>query len=244
MVPISMTSFRVAFALVVLAAGADAQEPGAIDAPPASLATQSIGESRDPLVVYGKDILFDVFRNGAKVGQHQVTFERHGEDLVASSRMTIAIKVMFITGYRFNYNSVETWDGARLKALDVSVDDDGKKTAIHGRADGQNFRVTGGKVGEIAAPAAILPTTHWNSSQPAAGVTLDTLDGVLRPGPAERIGTEQIRMPGGPIDAVHFAYTGGLKGTEVWYADARWVQLRFRGRDGSVIEYRCVRCGV
>ena len=42
--------------------------------------------------------------------------------------------------------------------------------------------------------------------------------------------------------ATRYAYSGDLK-ADVWYDDAgRWVKLRFRGRDGSVIEYVCRRC--
>ena len=46
----------------------------------------------------------------------------------------------------------------------------------------------------------------------------------------------------GRIPATRFAYSGDLQ-NEVWYDDAgRWVKMRFKGRDGSTIEYVCRRC--
>jgi len=46
----------------------------------------------------------------------------------------------------------------------------------------------------------------------------------------------------GDVFATHYVYSGELD-TEVWYDDeGRWVKMRFKGRDGSTIEYVCRRC--
>ena len=44
------------------------------------------------------------------------------------------------------------------------------------------------------------------------------------------------------MPATRYAYTGDLD-NEVWYDDVgRWVKMRFKGRDGSTIDYVCRRC--
>jgi hypothetical protein len=199
---------------------------------------------KDPIALYGPQMKFEIWRKGSRIGQHVVDFAREGEELVVTSRMNIAIRVVFISAYHFDYQAVERWSGGSLASLDARVDDNGTKRTITARRTQDGLRVSGGKQGEVTAPATAIPTNHWNADQPLAPVKIDTLDGVLREGPAQRLGEARINLPGGPVDTLHYAYTGALAGTEVWYAGERWVQMRFKGRDGSTIEYRCVHCGV
>jgi hypothetical protein len=43
----------------------------------------------------------------------------------------------------------------------------------------------------------------------------------------------------GPVTATRYRYSGELE-TEAWYDDAgRRVKLRFKGRDGTPIAYKC-----
>jgi hypothetical protein len=46
----------------------------------------------------------------------------------------------------------------------------------------------------------------------------------------------------GALRARHYLYAGDLNG-EIWFDDqGRWVKLRFRADDGSIIDYVCRRC--
>ena len=223
-----------ALLLTSIALVASAQETVDAQATPSSL---------DPFALYGSDIAFDILRNGKRVGDHRVTFQRDGERLIVTNRMTIAIEILFVTAYRFSYEAVETWAGGRLESLDVHTNDDGTKTVVTARAEGAGLRISGLK-GSYVSARPLLPTTHWNTAQPTQDQVLNTLDGKTDPGPAARLGIDVVNLPHASIQAEHFEYTGELKGTETWYdPNGRWVKLRFKGRDGSVIEYRCVRCG-
>jgi geranylgeranyl diphosphate synthase type II len=58
-----------------------------------------------------------------------------------------------------------------------------------------------------------------------------------RYGAREYVATERGQVP-----ATYYRYTGDLL-AELWYDDdGRWVKMRFKGRDGSMIEYVCRRC--
>ena len=55
-------------------------------------------------------------------------------------------------------------------------------------------------------------------------------------------GSETVMTENGPVTATRYRYSGELE-TEVWYDDAgRWVKLRFKGREGTPIAYKCRRC--
>lgn len=199
----------------------------------------------DPFALYGDSLQFDVYRKGARIGQYQATFSRRDTALVIESRMDLAVKVAFIVGYRYHYEAVEMWSNGTLWAIDSKVNDDGKRGSVSARREGDTIKVTGSKKGPVTAPVSIVPTTHWNPDQPLARETLDTLDGVVREGPATKLGRDRLIVAGIPMEAQHYRYLGDLSNTEVWYAGGRWVQMKFTSKkDGSVVEFRCVKCGV
>ena len=67
----------------------------------------------------------------------------------------------------------------------------------------------------------------------------NTLTGKTNTIVLQDLGTDKLTINNDAIEAKHYRLAGKLK-TDVWYDNiGRWVQLRFNGEDGSVIEYRC-----
>ena len=55
-------------------------------------------------------------------------------------------------------------------------------------------------------------------------------------------GLDTVSTRNGSLRARHYLYSGDLNG-EIWYdEDGRWVKLRFRAKDGSMIDYICRQC--
>ena len=81
-------------------------------------ARAAAGSLPDPLALYGGEMDFTVWRSGSEIGRHRVTFARDGGTLTVRSLLDIAVKLLGITVYRFNYQSQEVWHG-RLAALDL-----------------------------------------------------------------------------------------------------------------------------
>jgi hypothetical protein len=55
-------------------------------------------------------------------------------------------------------------------------------------------------------------------------------------------GLDTVATRTGSLRARHYLYSGDLNG-EIWYdEDGRWVKLRFRANDGSMIDYICRKC--
>jgi hypothetical protein len=96
----------------------------------------------NPFLLYGSSIEFDVFREGEKVGSHTVQFTRNGKDLLVESSMGIAINVLFITVFRYEYRAVGRWENRQLQNLVSRVDDNGKKYAIAAAREGNIINLT------------------------------------------------------------------------------------------------------
>jgi hypothetical protein len=195
-----------------------------------------------PFFAYGETIEFDVLRDGDVVGKHITQFEENNDMLMVSSRMNLDIFLFFLPVYSFNYQANEEWHNDRLISLDVKVVDGGDimdfraerhKGALNVMHDEHPYTIEG----------HILLTSHWNEKVVSDTRVLNTLTGKINHVAITPIGHEEIEVVGGKLDAKRYDYSGDLIDTSVWYDNTgRWVKLRFKGSDGSQIEYRCRNC--
>ncbi|WP_417793248.1 DUF6134 family protein [Terasakiella pusilla] len=192
--------------------------------------------------LYGDQIAFDVLRKGDVVGEHVTTFQKKGEEMIVNSRMNIDIMALFFPLYAFEYRSKEIWKDDQLTALDVRVLDGSDKTAFTAKRENELLDVTApDKPYQVAGQ--VFTTNHWNSAVVNDRRVLNTLTGNINIVTVEKKGRESVDVVGGVVEATRYDYTGDLKDTSVWYDDqGRWVKLRFKARDGSMIDYRCRTC--
>lgn len=194
----------------------------------------------DPFRLYGNEIDFDVERNGNVVGQHIVTFTRTAQGVRAESRADVSIQLLFIPAYRFRYQSQELWRDGQLQSIEASTNDNGDYSHVQAVRDAAGLEISS-SAGNYQAPA-IPPTSHWNAALLKGGTLLNTMTGELANVQVFDQGLDTIATRKGPLRAHHYLYSGDLNG-EIWYdGEGRWVGLRFRAYDGSLIDYICRQC--
>ncbi len=197
--------------------------------------------TNDPLVLYGDELRFSVFRNGEAMGSHIVKFNRDGDDLVVHTDFEIAVDFLFLTAYRYRYDSRARWRGDHLLDLQAVTDDDGEVSVVTARRQ-QDYVEILGPGGSISAPSPLFPTNHWHAAVVDQTQVLNTITGRVNRVTIADLGAATVETERGGILATHYRYAGDLN-TEVWYdSKGRWVKLRFAGEDGSIIEYRCENC--
>ncbi len=196
----------------------------------------------DPLKLYNGDIVFSVWRSGSEIGQHRVTFATEDGALKVHSTLNLVVKLLGIAVYHYDYQSDEVWRDGVLTELNSSVNDNGTPTKVEARQVDGKLSVTGPASHETVT-GAILPSTHWNPQTIEADRLLNTLDGKIDMVKLVPLGVESVPVGTGQVQATHYRYTGDIQ-AESWYdAAGHWVKLRFPGKDGTPIDYVCVRCG-
>jgi hypothetical protein len=195
----------------------------------ASSAAFAIEVPREPLN-------FTVIRNGEAVGTHSLRFQPQSEGVSVAIDTNVVVKIAMIPVYRFEHHGQETWTGDRLAALKSTTNDDGTKHALKVSATGGALDVTGDdKAAQL--PAAILPASLWNRSTVAQGTLMNTLDGHVMTVRIADLGEDTVSVRGQPRRARHYAMSGDLA-RELWYdGSGTLVQVRFKGKDDSDIQY-------
>lgn len=194
----------------------------------------------DPVALYGRLADYDIMRDGTKVGEHRISFQRAGDSLVVESRSEIQVPFLFITAYRFNYRARTVWHGGTMVELDAYTDDDGKETAIKVRRQGSNYIVEGPN-GRYSLSTFLPPTEHWAQSFLSDSL-LNTITGEINKVSTTPLSPAYVPAASGVLRADRFRLDGDLR-IETWYEPSgRWAGMRFEARDGSTIEYRCRTC--
>ncbi len=182
-----------------------------------------------------KALHFEVFRDGDPVGTREITFSDNGARVDIKTR--VAVKMTFITVYRFEHDGHEQWRGDALAALGSRTNDDGTMHQLAVKEAAGELEVTGdGKTSTVPTP--IVPASLWRNEIVHSDHILDTLDGRVMDVKVADMGIETIDAGGHSVPAHHYAMTGGLQ-REIWYDDKGiLVKVRFRAKDDSTVEYR------
>ena len=223
---------RLFFAILLMAAGS---------------ATASAAEG----VPYGESLVFSAVRNGQPIGTHALAFQRQGGQLVVSTSIDFAVKLLGITAYRYSHRSREIWNGGDLQSITTLTEDDGKHYAVRARQEGNGLVVEREMPGAAVSdqemqrarpiretlPSDILPSTHWNIKQTRQSRLLNSQKGTEERIAVARVGRETVKTVAGTVDATRYSYSGGIR-MDQWFDDrGRWVKSLFVVSDGSTIEY-------
>ncbi len=193
-------------------------------------------------IPYAGSQSFAAYRDGQRIGTHRLDFQKEGDQLVVSTSIDLAVKVVGLTAYRYSHRSREVWRGSDLWAVDSSTDDDGKHYSVRAVRDGPSLML------DRKAPAAsepfresvapgIMPSSHWNMRQTQQAQLLNSQKGTVDPIQVTPLGRETVRTASGSVEAMRYRYTGGVRMDQWFDGHGRWVKTTFTAPDGSLIDY-------
>ena len=97
------------------------------------------------------------------IGTYSNTIETDGQNTTVLTRSNIAVRVMgIVTAYRQTAERTEKWIGDRLVSLLAATEINGKKTEVHGTAEGDHFQIKTAN-GNAAEPALVRVANPWSS---------------------------------------------------------------------------------
>jgi len=225
-----VASLRTVLAILLAAAGL-AAPAGALAAP------------LDPLSLYGPAHRFQVLRDGAPVGVLEVQIGPDGVGgWTVHSQLDLRVRLLGFTVYRLDYRSRAAWNAGGLQNLSITVAENDRRREITMHRDGDELAIDG-PAGAFRTSAPLFPTDHWHPGVLSESRVLNTLTGRIAAVSITPGAWQPLATASGTIEARPYVYSGEVE-TEVWYdRRGRWVAMRFRGTDGSEIQYVCETCG-
>jgi Family of unknown function (DUF6134) len=185
-----------------------------------------------------RDVLFDVFRKGSRIGTHAIQFRATGTGLQVTSRLDLAVKVAFITAYRYEQTGEDEWRDDVLVRTRIQTNDDGNATLVEAEARGGELAVQGPTGTYVTGLGAMTDLSFWNQAITRGRPLIDSQSGELIEIEVKTRTDERLQMLGRTVEAERFAMaaTRGRSGT-VWYdADGNLVKAVVLTR-GETLNY-------
>jgi hypothetical protein len=176
------------------------------------------GRLRPAMAAAPRDLAFDIYRKGEKVGEHEVRFASSSGGLRVTSRAELTVKVAFITAYRYEQLADDEWREDVLVRTRITTDDDGEKFLVTAEAQNGKLLVSG-PTGGYALPLGIMTDiSFWNLAITEQPRLIDSQSAELVPVRVKPDAIEAITVRGRTIQARRFAMTAsrGRSGT-TWY---------------------------
>ena len=194
-----------------------------------SLIAAGSAASQEPMV-------FDVLRDGSKIGEHRLDFERQDDILKVSVETEMQVTFAFVPVFRYEHKRIERWSDGELESLAGMTNDDGQTYEISiVRKEGHYSRTVNGSEEEIPGPVAVA--SLWSRDRLSAGKLFSAVSDKVYRVSSNPLGWEIIEARGGEIEAEHVKLSGEID-RDLWYGPSgELLKLRYENEDGETFEF-------
>jgi hypothetical protein len=169
-------------------------------------------------------LAFQVFRNGTKVGEHQMSFAGDDDNRTVVTNVDMVVKIGPVPVYKYKHNATERWADGKFVSIDATTNGNGKIQKTSARAMPGFVQITGPK-GAVKGPADAVPLSHWN--QASFGKPL-----------FNQQEAKMLKVTCTRVKAGHWQVRGEAEIDDFYDGSGNWLALQGKLEDGSKMEYR------
>jgi hypothetical protein len=153
---------------------------------------------------------FRVLLDDREIGTHRFTLTESGAERELVSEASFRVTFLGFPAYRYRHQATERWRDGCLASLASATDDNGERTTVDWRAQGE----------------CVLSFAYWNPRILGEKRLLNAQTGELEPVSVARLGEGRYRIAGRAL------------AIDLWYAAGEWVALETTARGGRRLRYR------
>lgn len=205
-----------------------------------SLTSHAMAADYAPIPESGA-IEFDVYRGDSRFGTHILRFEEDGNQLRVVSDVDLRVRIGPLTVFRYEHDSVETYENGQLLRLQAETLKDGERLIVDLQRNGDRISGRGtnaeGQALELVHAVSLAPSSHWQGYSADQQVILNTETGEEMPVTISELGVETLDIAGRTIEATRIRVEASLT-LDLWYGpDGEWLRCQFsaRGQDVTYI---------
>jgi len=171
-------------------------------------------------------LAFQVFRNGTKVGEHQVVFTGDDAMRTATTDVAMTVKIGPVPVYKYKHQAIEKWADGKWVSAEATTNDNGKMKKTVAKAM-PGYVSINGPAGAVRGPADALPFSHWNQGNFGKPL-FNQQEGKL------------LKVTCTKVGAGHWAIRGETEIDDFYDGAGNWMALKGKLDDKSILEYRRV----
>ena len=177
--------------------------------------------------------VFDIVRGGTTIGTDTFDIARAGDATSVTITTHIAVKIAFVTAYRYDHSETQSWKGNQLIAFRSTTDDNGKAHEVAATsAAGKVMLTVDGQ--PATAPKAIMPASVWTPEIGRRPQLFDPANGKRMTVKGQDLGDERVVLNGVPRQLDHMKLSGQFD-RDLWFDEQGLVKMTLRGTDNSLI---------
>lgn len=228
-VPPASRRLRRLLQAAVLAGAGLAAAPAALAQSEAAVGGQAGTPGESPMV-------FDVLRDGDKIGEHRLVFEREDSTLKVSVETDMTVSFAFLTVFSYEHKRVERWRDGELESLAGMTNDDGTEYEISiVRKEGHYSRTVNGTEEELTGPVVV--DSLWSKDRLSGGKLFSAASDKVYRVRSDLMGTETIEAKGGPVEAEHYKLSGEID-RDLWYGPTgELLKIEYENEEGKTFEF-------
>ena len=184
------------------------------------------------------NVRFTIMRGRSKIGVHTVTFRDRPDGLAVHTVIDLAVKLVFITVFRYQHECEDVWASGQLRSLRSRTNEDGKRYTVEATAEPGGIRVVGPGGPLVVGSRLLTSNSLWHPLLVDQQRLIDAQYGGQIGLVVHRRGTESLVLPGTErVVTDRFQILTPHYGALLWYdATGRWVKGSFEIR-GEWIDY-------
>ena len=201
---------------------------------PMVMASQLVGQAK----LYPEKVIYDVYRNGERVGHYTLRFSDISDDRVAADiDMELKAKVFGFINYKYRYQAKEVWQNDQLVLLNVRTVSNNKESQVTA-VKKANILETIDKKGRVHSyPADLMTTHHWYRQLLDQKQVLNSITGKMDEITPQPLGSALLDTSSQSVELEGYRLGGDLDRTVSWYdREGRWRALEFKAKDRSDIQ--------
>lgn len=183
-----------------------------------------------------ESMVFDVLRDGSKIGEHSLVFEREDGILKVSVETAMTVTFAFVPVFRYEHKRIERWRDGELESLAGMTNDDGTQYEISiVRKGGHYSRTINGTEEEVSGPVAV--DSFWSKDQVTGGKLFSAASDQVFRVRSDLMGTETIDARGEAVEAEHYKLSGEID-RDLWFAPSgELLKLQYENDEGETFEF-------
>jgi len=187
--------------------------------------------------VLTRDLEYNVFLDGDRIGYHKVRITPAASGKVVEIEASFAVKILIFEAYRYIHHAKEEWSNGCLNTIQAKTNDNGEQLFVNGRLNDDKFAINSREEKKIIK-GCVRSFAYWDPDLIQASYLLNSQNGEYTLVDVVAMGNEKITLGQQLVEAMRYRIKGDDLEIDLWYSpNQEWLVLSTVTESGATLRY-------